>query len=161
MSPSTNQAGTEMIKLSQLNLQLAFVGARSLGKNVENQTRTVNHTTPELTLEITFLTGCEHVVEYDQVTLMRLNQRLKLFNLATADQKPGTGLMPVDGQKGSNLGSSRIGQLNKFLRIFPGALFCAFKVNKQGPLTAFMTFKEQSSLRTNQGFSNSSSSLLP
>lgn len=74
MSPATNQARTHILKLGQFYLELAFVSAGALGENVENQTRAVNHATLENAFEVTFLTGCEDVIENHQVDLFGFDQ---------------------------------------------------------------------------------------
>ena len=43
VSPATDQTGRLKLQLRQFNLQLTFMGTRTLGKNIENQTGTVEH----------------------------------------------------------------------------------------------------------------------
>ncbi len=55
--PSSNQARREMIKLRELDLQFPVGGLRALGKNVENQTCSIDDPTLKSTLEVSLLSG--------------------------------------------------------------------------------------------------------
>jgi hypothetical protein len=57
VSPTTHQAGRQVLQLCELNLQLALEAARTLREDVENQSGTIKHATLELLLEIAFLAG--------------------------------------------------------------------------------------------------------
>ena len=150
-----------MIKLRQLDLQLAFMGPRPLGEDIQDQARAVDYAALQLALQITLLAGRKHMVEYHQIALVLDNQRLQLGHLAAAYQKARAWLVSVDGQKGSNFRTGRIGQLDEFLGILSGALIHSFEMNEYRPLTPFVALKEQSSLRTDQVFSSSASSPPP
>ncbi|MNZ63159.1 hypothetical protein D3C78_812990 [compost metagenome] len=74
VGPATNQPGAHVVKLGQFYLELAFMGAGALRENIENQTGAVDHATLEDPFEVTFLTGCEDVIEDDQVCFFGMDQ---------------------------------------------------------------------------------------
>ena len=59
-----------MRQLCQLNLQLAFVGARALSEDIENQPCTGQHSAREDLFKIALLTGAQCVIENHQLGLM-------------------------------------------------------------------------------------------
>jgi hypothetical protein len=70
VGPPPNETGGLMLHLSQFNLQLTFMTARALGKNLEDQPDTLNHLdAPEL-FQISLLNRRERVVKQNVVNLL-------------------------------------------------------------------------------------------
>ena len=143
VSPAANQPGAHVVKLSQFNLELAFMGTGALGENIENQAGTVNHATLENTFEVTFLTGREDVIEDHQIGFFGVDQVAKFLDLAAADQIFGGWPMTRHVKKRNGLGAGRICQLLKLLRIFARLRVLSIQVNEDYPLTTTVALKEQ------------------
>ncbi|MNE05669.1 hypothetical protein D3C80_982390 [compost metagenome] len=143
VGPATHQTRAQVIQLGQLDLQLALVGARALGEDVENQTGTVQHATLEHPLEVALLTGRKGVIEDDQVGRVALDLIADLLDLAAADQEAGARLMPGNVDEANHLGACRTSQLEKLVGIFTRLGRLTFQMNQNGPVTALMALKEQ------------------
>lgn len=70
MSPAAHQTRAHVLKLGQFDLQLAFMGTRPLGEDIEDQPGTVKHATLEHTFKVTLLTGREGVIENHQIDML-------------------------------------------------------------------------------------------
>ncbi|GAA5240204.1 hypothetical protein BMMON2_30260 [Burkholderia mallei] len=57
VGPGPNQAGREVLQLRELDLQLAFVAARALREDVENEARTIDDAPIKHSLQIALLAG--------------------------------------------------------------------------------------------------------
>ncbi|MNV54963.1 hypothetical protein D3C71_1471790 [compost metagenome] len=132
-----------MIQLSQFDLQFAFVSARALGENVENQASAVQHPALENPLQIAFLTGREDVVEDHQIRLENLDLIAQLLDLATANQVFRSQPVTRHAEKGNRVSTGRDGQFLKLLRIFARRGVLTFQMNQNSPLTPFMALEEQ------------------
>ena len=75
-----------MSQLRQLHLQLAFMGARALGKDVENQPCACQHPARQRALEIALLTRAQCMVENNELGLMGLAGPGDLIKLALTDK---------------------------------------------------------------------------
>src|SRR5690606_39861641 len=62
VGPASHQTCTHVLELGQLDLQLALMGARPLGKDVQNQTGAVQHSTGQRSLEVALLRSEERRV---------------------------------------------------------------------------------------------------
>ncbi len=134
-----------MIELSQLDLQLAFVGACALGEDIEDKTGTVEHTALERTFEVALLARCQGVIEDDQIGLGGLDLVAQLFDLATTDKEFRSQATAGHAKESDHVGTCRHGQLPELLGIFARLGVLAFQMNQDGPLTALMTLEEQCS----------------
>ncbi|MNC24696.1 hypothetical protein D3C75_727610 [compost metagenome] len=143
VSPAAHQPRAHVLELGQFDLQLAFMGTRPLGEDIEDQPGTVEHTTLEHTFEVALLTGREGVIENHQVYLFGMDQVVQLFDLATANQVFGGRLMPCHRDQRDDVGTGRQCQLLKLLRVFARLRVLTFQVNEQRPLTTTVALKEQ------------------
>ena len=55
MGPASNKPGGRMIQLSKFNLQFAFMGSRSTGKNFKDQPRSPNNPALQRLFQVSFL----------------------------------------------------------------------------------------------------------
>ena len=81
-----------VLKLRQLDLQLAFAGARVAGKDVQNELRPVENPAGKLGLEVAQLGRRQVVVEEHQVGLGRGDDPGNLLDFARADQRGRIGM---------------------------------------------------------------------
>ncbi len=106
VSPAAHQSRAHVIQLSQLNLQLAFVRTRALGKDIQDQSGPIKHTAFERSLEVALLAGRQGVIENDQLDLAIPDKVMQLFDFATADQKLGGRLMPGNSDEANCFSAS-------------------------------------------------------
>ncbi|RMT76931.1 hypothetical protein ALP40_05465 [Pseudomonas viridiflava] len=144
--PATYQTRTHVLKLGQFDLQLAFMGTRALGKDVENQTGAVKHATLERTFEVTFLAGREGVIEDHDVSLLGLDLVAKFLDLARANQVFGRWPMTWHVDKRDGISTRRYGQLLKLLRIFARLRVLTIQMNEYRSFTTTVALKEQGRL---------------
>jgi hypothetical protein len=83
---ASRKARQQIIKLRQLDLELAFAAPRMARKNVENQLGAVNNAAVEAPLEIALLYGREIAVENDQGDLVGLSFRANLVQFSAAHE---------------------------------------------------------------------------
>jgi hypothetical protein len=116
VGPPPNETGGLMLHLGQLNLQLTFMTARALGKNLEDQPDSLNHLdAPEL-LQISLLNRRERVVKQDMVNLL-VDQAIADFgNLPAANKVGRIGSRAVDGDSPGDSNPGRTGQCGKFVQ---------------------------------------------
>jgi len=91
VSPTTNESCADVLELSKLNLQLAFVGAGTLSKNIEDQSRSSDHPTLQVGLEVALLTGEKRVVKNNELSLRVGDFLRNLLQLALANKVLGGG----------------------------------------------------------------------
>jgi len=72
MRPLACQTRQQILKLSELHLELAFAAAGALGKDIENQLATVDNPDFESHFQITLLGRREILIENDQICLILL-----------------------------------------------------------------------------------------
>ena len=86
MRPLPSESRQKIFELRQLDLQLALVATRSLGKYIEDQLASVDHANVERVFQIALLSGRQIFVQNDQIGMKLLHLRLDLVHLAAADQ---------------------------------------------------------------------------
>jgi hypothetical protein len=62
------QTGGEILKLSELDLKFAFETLSPNGKNIEDETRAINHPHFESGFEIPLLSGTEAVIKHNELS---------------------------------------------------------------------------------------------
>jgi hypothetical protein len=86
------------------------------------------------------------VIEDDKLSLLSLDQIVKLLDLAAADQVFGGRLVTGNGDEGHRIRTSRSSQFLEFLRVFSRLRIMAFQMNKDGTFTTTWAFEKQSRL---------------
>jgi hypothetical protein len=85
-----------VLQLRELDLQLAFVRARALREDVEDQSRAIDDAALGELFEIAFLHGAQRAVDQDQIRIERLALLGELRGLAGADEVAR--IRPVDAR---------------------------------------------------------------
>jgi hypothetical protein len=99
-----------MLKLRQFDLQLAFGTGCALGKDVENQTGSVDHTTFEFALKIPFLGRRQFMVENHQIGRASSQHCGNLLNFSLAGKRFGIGTLPPAKNFANNNASRRLSE---------------------------------------------------
>ncbi len=108
-----------VLKLRQLDLQLAFFGAGVRGEDVQDELRAVDDAGVEMIIQQTQLRGRKVLVEDDDPGVVRRDGGLDLFDLAHADERGGIGLGPALDHR---LHNARAGGAGQLLKLFDAGL---------------------------------------
>ena len=114
VGPAAHQARGHVLQLREFDLQLAFVAARALREDVEDQPGAVDHAALEQLLEVAFLAGRQRMVDQDQVGAAGIGRGLHFLELAAADQGRRIGLVDARGEQrgdGRAGGTRQVGEL--------------------------------------------------
>jgi hypothetical protein len=101
--PAPHQPRAEVLQAGQLDLQLAFVAARALREDLQDQQGAVVDRQAEVALEVALLRRAERLVEQHLGGAVLLGQRLDLVGLALADEQRGVGRLALGGDAGDGL----------------------------------------------------------
>ena len=123
-----------MGQLCQFNLQLAFAGGCTLGKDIENEPRTVQDAAFHDPFDIPFLDRADIVIKNDHRRTVNPNQAGKLPDLPLAEiggrNRPG----PHRQEFGADAGAGRHGQFPQFgQRVFVFRPVVLHLPNQNGP----------------------------
>ncbi|MCW0462736.1 hypothetical protein NB717_003804 [Xanthomonas sacchari] len=116
VGPAAHQPGGHVPQLGQFDLQLAFVAARALGEDVQDQPGAVDHAPLQVFLQVALLAGAERVVDQNQVGTAGVGGGLDLFQLAAADQRRRARLVDARGHGGGDAGTGRARQVGELLQ---------------------------------------------
>ncbi len=89
VGPAANEARSEMLVLSELDLQLSFEGRGALREDVEDQTVAIEHARLQLELEVALLACTQRLAHEDQIGLRLFRERADLVDLTATDEKLG------------------------------------------------------------------------
>ena len=87
MGPASHQPGADVLQARQLHLQLAFMAAGALGKNLENQQGPVVDRQLHVALKVALLCRAQRLVEKNFNRTVLLGQKTDFIRLAAADKK--------------------------------------------------------------------------
>lgn len=113
--PASYQPRGHVTQLRQLHLQLAFVAARTLREDVQDQPGAVDHTPLQIPLKVALLAGRQGVVDQHQIGTGGLGCGLDLFQLAATDQGRRAGLIDARGERGGHRGARRLCKVGELL----------------------------------------------
>ena len=123
MRPHARQPRQQILILRQLDLELALARAGALGKDVEDQSRAVEHLDAELLAQNAHLRGAQLVVEHREIAVVCLDQLFHFAHLAVADKAAGVGRGALLDQHGGRLAPRRFNESGKLVhRHVGGAL---------------------------------------
>ena len=91
VGPATHQARGDVFELRELHFELAFVAARALREDVEDQSRAIEHAALDELFEIAFLRGRQRVVEQHDVGVVLGGGVADFIRLAAADEEARIG----------------------------------------------------------------------
>jgi len=97
MRPSAHEPRRHVLQLRELDLQLAFVRARALREDVEDEARAIDDAALGELLEIALLNRRERAIDEDQVRIERLSLLGELLGLAGTYEI--TRIRPVDARR--------------------------------------------------------------
>lgn len=110
MRPLAGQPRQEIFELGELNLQLAFVAARPLGEDVQDQLAAIDDSNLKRGFKITLLRGREIFIDDNQVGVSFLQRFLNFVDLAAADQSRWRDALNVLAVLFENRRTRRLGQ---------------------------------------------------
>ena len=93
VAPAPHQARAQVLQPGQLDLQLAFMALRTLGKDLQDQRGAVGHGHPQVALKIALLGRRQGLVEDHAFGAMHLHQGLDLVGLAAAHKQRRVGCL--------------------------------------------------------------------
>ena len=117
MRPATDQTGGEILQARQLDLQLAFMAACTLGEDFENQQGPVVDRQAKLALEIALLGRAQCLIEQDFLGAIGLGQQANFFGLARTHEKRRIGRLALAGQAGDRFQARGLGQKAEFFEL--------------------------------------------
>ena len=104
-----------MLQLREFHLQLAFMRARALRKDVEDEAGAVDDSTFGQLLEVAFLHRAERMVDQDQVSVERGAMLTQLLRLAGADEVARIGSLDARAQTADDTRTCGAGQFGEFV----------------------------------------------
>src|SRR4029079_7617844 len=87
VGPAAHQARGDVLELRELDFELAFMAARALREDVEDQARAIEHATLEELLEIALLRGRQRMIEQDHLGVLGRGDGADLVRLAAAHEE--------------------------------------------------------------------------
>jgi len=141
MRPAADQARRGVLELGELDLQLAFVGARALGEDVEDEPRARQHAGLEQTLEIALLRRGEVVIEDHQLRRSIGHERAQRLGLPPPEEQARARLRACRAKPPDDLGAGGPRQLGKLLHVAVG-LLGEVHVHQDGAIAAFRAFEQ-------------------
>ena len=115
VTPEPRQAGEQMLKLREFDLQLAFFRACTLRKNIKNERCAIENLAIENTLEIAALRGGKFVVENDGIHVLAAAVFGEFAGFAAADERAGDRGIELLGAVANDLTAGGGGELGKFV----------------------------------------------
>ncbi len=97
MRPTAHQPAGHMLELRQLNLQLAFMGTRALGEDIENETGAIDYPALGQLLQIAFLDRRQGLVDKDQIRAQSALAFSELLGLTAAEKILWAGAFDAGG----------------------------------------------------------------
>ena len=91
VGPAAHQARGDVFELRELHFELAFVAARALREDVEDQPRAIEHAALDELLEIAFLRRRQRMIEQHDVGIVLDGGGADLIRLAAADEEARIG----------------------------------------------------------------------
>ena len=114
VSPRANEPSRKILQLRELDLELAFVAARALREDIEDEARSIDHAAIQRDFEIALLRGCERVIEDDEFDVVRFALQAKLLDLAAADEHFGIGTRTAAGERDGGMGTRTLCEQTEF-----------------------------------------------
>src|SRR5262249_53609334 len=87
MRPLPSESRQKIFELRQLDLQLALIAARSLGKNIQDELTAVHHPNLKRILQIALLSRRQFFIDNNQIGVKLFYPPLNLVHLPPADQR--------------------------------------------------------------------------
>ena len=105
-----------MAQLRQFDLQLAFVGARALGKDIQDKGGAVQYPALTAILDIALLNGAQRPAHKHQVSLVLLDLFGQFIDFSTTHEITRIGPVPRCRQQCNNLYARRVCKFIEFIK---------------------------------------------
>ena len=115
MRPAAHEARRHVLQLRELDLQLAFVRARALREDVEDQPGAIDDAALGELFEIALLHRRERAVDEDQIRVERLALLGELLGLAGADEVARVRPVDARGQRADDARAGRARELAELI----------------------------------------------
>ena len=124
-----------MLELREFHFQLAFMAARALRKDVEDQARAIQHPPLDEFFEIAFLRWRQRMIEQHQLGAVLMRDRADLVGLAAAHEVARIGTIAASTDTCNRNRARGACQLLEFLDVF-GIRGCTqSEAHQHGPFT--------------------------
>ena len=151
VGPAAHQARRDVLELRELHFELAFVAARALREDVEDQPRAIEHAALDEFFEIALLRRRERMIEQHHVGVVLDRGGANFIGLAAAHEESRIGAIapPADADHGNGAGRAR--ELLELEDVF-GVRGCAdAKAHEHGPLTCAWSLEQFEILEKREG----------
>ena len=132
-----------MIQLCKFYLKLSLGALCALGKNIKNQTRTVDHAALQGSFEIAFLCGRQRMVDDDQIALVCSNFSSDFLDLSLAGVGRCVRALTTPADNSAHVGACRLYQQPDFLQPILSVTFTEIKLDYCCPFATGVTFKHE------------------
>ena len=149
MRPLASESRREITQLRDLDLQLAFEGARALRENIENQLASIDDAEVQFLFEVARLRRTQGVIENRECRAGLFRAVANLGSLALPDERVRIGRLEFLADGIGNLGAGGLGQSFEFGERFFGRNFVArseFDTDQDGAFDLY----ERLAMRTAQ-----------
>lgn len=126
MRPCSRETRKKIFELREFDLRFGFTGSRAAGKNIENETRSIQHFDIQLLFEISKLDGSKLIVENRNLDFERIDMTLQLFHFSLAKIERSIGGGPLLRHAVKHVRSGGIGKQRKLVQMFQRLLACLF-----------------------------------
>jgi len=113
--PASHEAGGEVLKAREFDLQLALVAAGAGTEDLEDQAGAVEDLHAEVSLEVALLRRGQGLIEDHAMRLVERDDVFDLIGLSRTDKKGGVGGAPLGRDLCNGLIASRLGQQSKLV----------------------------------------------
>ena len=138
VGPTAHEAGREVFELSEFDLQLAFVAARALREDVENQAVAVDDPAVQRFFKIAVGWPADNSwLKRIRSALSRVAQRGDLFGFSAADEQRGIGSPPSGLHTGEHLSPRALRQKGDFGEPFGLLGFAEIDLDDDRPIAGF------------------------
>src|SRR5690554_545093 len=141
--PPSHQPRGQVFKLSELNLNLAFMALRTLRKDIEYQGRAVNDATAQRMFKVTLLGRRQCVVEHDEIRIMRLERDFNLIDFSTPGEQRRVRPNAATANDCLNTCAGRIHQQPQLFKTIGEHALSQIELDEYGTLAGVRPFKHQ------------------
>jgi hypothetical protein len=156
MGPAADETRGGVFQFRQLHLQLAFVTARALREDVEDEAGAIEHTRAQFLFQVAFLARRQRVIEDDELRAMLLQQGFDFLELARTDEVAGRTRFT---RRHDHRQRDRTGGDRKFFKLTRVGLVLGILhayLDEDRKFTTFGTIKKQADLGENHDSSHAS-----
>jgi hypothetical protein len=132
-----------MLQKRQFDLQLTFMSSSPLSKNIQNQTRAIQHSALQFRLQISLLAWAERMIEHHDLSTLLMHLLLNLRQLSTSHKSASMRHVSGAHYESYRITARRQDKLLKLARIFTLRVAAKLQVHEHSPLPGIGTIKKQ------------------